>query len=325
MAPVLTPAIVPPLLAWFRVNARDLPWRADRDPYRVWISEIMLQQTRVGAVTGYFERFVAALPTVEALAAADEETLMALWAGLGYYRRMRLLHECAKRIVGEFGGVFPSEPEELRKLPGIGAYTAGAIASIAFGRPAPAVDGNVLRVLARLAAADAWSADSAGEALRGLYPAGRCGDFTQSLMELGATVCLPNGTPRCGECPLAGFCRAHRLGRVAEFPALRAKAKRPVEELAVYLLRFGGMIALRRRPGTGLLAGWWELPNEPLAGAGAPERFGRVVARRSARHVFTHREWRMTLFEIEADRAFPEYEWRSGAAVALPAAFRKLL
>ena len=318
-------AFVPRLLAWFAANARELPWRENRDPYRVWLSEIMLQQTRVGAVIAYFERFVAELPTVEALASADEETLMRLWAGLGYYRRMRLLHACAKRVVAEYGGDFPSAAEELRQLPGIGEYTAGAIASIAFDRPAPAVDGNVLRVLARLTADNGWEAASAAKALAEVYPAGHCGEFTQSLMELGAIVCLPTGAPKCGECPLAEFCRAFRSGLVGEFPRRRGKAVRPVEELCVYLLRLGDEIAVRRRPAAGLLAGLWELPNEPAASAASPERFGRMIARREARHVFTHREWRMTLFEIAASRRFAEFEWRREAELALPAAFRKLL
>jgi len=321
----LDPGIVPRLLEWFAANARELPWRADRDPYRVWLSEIMLQQTRVSAVIAYFERFVAELPTVEALAAADEETLMRLWAGLGYYRRMRLLHACAKEIAERHGGVFPAAPEELRKLPGIGAYTAGAVASIAFDRPAPAVDGNVLRVLARLTADHGWDAAAAEKALAALYPPGHCGEFTQSLMELGAIVCLPNGAPKCGECPLAELCRAFRTGRAEEFPRRREKPVRPVEELVVYLLRFGDEVAVRRRPASGLLAGWRELPNEPAASAGAPERFGRVLARREARHVFTHREWRMTLFEIAAAERFEGFEWRREAELSLPAAFRKLL
>lgn len=316
---------VPRLLAWFARSARALPWRENRDPYRIWLSEIMLQQTRVGTVISYFNRFVAELPSVESLAAADEEMLMRLWSGLGYYRRMRLLHTCAKRIVGEYGGLFPAETEELRKLPGIGAYTAGAISSIAFDRPAPAVDGNVLRVLSRLSAADGWTPAAAQRALVEVYPAGHCGEFTQSMMELGAIVCLPNGAPRCAECPLADLCRAFRLNRVGDFPRRREKNTRPVEELCVYLLRSGGAVAVRRRPAKGVLAGLWELPNEPAVSAGAPERFGSVTARREARHLFTHREWRMTVFEISAARRFAEFEWRNEADLVLPAAFRKLL
>ena len=191
------------LLPWFAENRRDLPWRRDREPYHVWLSEIMLQQTRVEAVRGYYARFLQRLPTVEALAGADEDVLLKLWEGLGYYSRVRNLQRAAQELTRRGG--FPQTAEELERLPGIGAYTAGAIASICFEQKAPAVDGNVLRVLTRFLASDACidqprvRRDFAGR-LRGVYPAGHCGDFTQALMELGATVCVPNGAPQCARC-----------------------------------------------------------------------------------------------------------------------------
>ena len=209
-------AIVQPLLGWFEKNKRDLPWRRDREPYHVWLSEIMLQQTRVEAVKAYYMRFLEAAPDVETLAALPEDRLLKLWEGLGYYNRARNLQRCAKEIVSR-GGVFPRTKAELMQLPGIGDYTAGAIASICFEEPAAAVDGNVLRVCARLMDDDR-PVDAPGykkeldAALSAVYPNGRCGDFTQSLMELGATVCVPNGAPRCGACPLHDLCRARRNG-----------------------------------------------------------------------------------------------------------------
>ena len=201
------------LLPWFAEHRRDLPWRRDREPYHVWLSEIMLQQTRVEAVRGYYERFLTALPTVQALADAPEDRLLKLWEGLGYYSRARNMQKAAQVIVTQHGGVFPREYDDVRALPGVGPYTAGAICSICFELPTPAVDGNVLRVAARLLRLDAPVTEERikrgiGEMLEKIYPAGRCGDFTQALMELGATVCLPNGEPKCALCPVAAFCAA---------------------------------------------------------------------------------------------------------------------
>ncbi len=316
--------IVPALLAWFAQNARILPWRVQRDPYRVWVSEIMLQQTRVDTVIAYFERFMRALPTVEKLAAAPESELMALWAGLGYYRRMRFLHACARTVVEKYDGKFPSNREDLCKLPGIGAYTAGAIASIAFGLPAPAVDGNVLRVLSRLTASNAWDQKQAGAALQPLYPSGQCGAFTESLMELGATVCLPNGAPRCTGCPLAAWCGVRRTGAWEAYPRRSEKTVRPVENISVFILWHDGLVAVRKRPENGLLAGLWEFPNVSGDGSAVAETYGKILKIRHARHIFTHREWNMTVFEIAADQN-PAFEWVSPDACPLPGAFRKLL
>ncbi len=312
------------LIAWYRAHKRDLPWRADRDPYRVWVSEIMLQQTRVEAVKPYFERFMRTLPDVASLAAAGEEELMKLWAGLGYYRRARYLKQCAQVVVAEHGGRFPETAAELRKLPGIGRYTAGAIASIAFDEAAPAVDGNVLRVLSRFFAA-AVDVDCAESALEACYPPGRCGDFTQSLMELGATVCLPNGEPLCAACPLASDCRACALGRTAEFPPPAVRVPRKIEVLTVLILRCRGRIALRRRPPTGVLAGLWELPNFPGEDPALGASFGEVRATFRAKHVFTHLEWHMLALVVECERESPDFRWSEPGVHPLPNAFAKLL
>ena len=305
-------------------HKRDLPWRADRDPYRVWVSEIMLQQTRVEAVKPYFERFMRTLPDVASLAAAGEEELMKLWAGLGYYRRARYLKQCAQVVVAEHGGRFPETAAELRKLPGIGRYTAGAIASIAFDEAAPAVDGNVLRVLSRFFAA-VVDVDCAESALEACYPPGRCGDFTQSLMELGATVCLPNGEPLCAACPLASDCRARALGRTAEFPPPAVRVPRKIEVLTVLILRCRGRIALRRRPPTGVLAGLWELPNFPGEDPALGASFGEVRATFRAKHVFTHLEWHMLALVVECERESPDFRWSEPGVHPLPNAFAKLL
>lgn len=312
------------LLPFFEKSARDLPWRKQRTPYAVLVSEIMLQQTRVDTVIDYFNRFMAELPSVQALAAAPEEKLLQLWEGLGYYRRVRNLQKAARMIMEDFGGDFPTEVKDLLKLPGVGAYTAGAIASIAFGRPAPAVDGNVLRVISRITASN-WNAENAAEALQKQYPAGRCSDFTESLMELGATVCLPNGTPHCAACPVRDICQSADNGW-QNWPVKAEKKPRKVEHLTVFILQNNGKTAHRRRPETGLLSGLWELPNE--SGTQPPEyagQYGRVSGVKKARHIFTHVEWQMTVYLIEAAQQSPEFIWAEPGTLPLPTAFRKLL
>ena len=312
------------LLPFFEKCARDLPWRKQRTPYAVLVSEIMLQQTRVDTVIDYFNRFMAELPSVQALAAAPEEKLLQLWEGLGYYRRVRNLQKAARMIMEDFGGDFPTEVKDLLKLPGVGAYTAGAIASIAFGRPAPAVDGNVLRVISRITASN-WNAENAAEALQKQYPAGRCSDFTESLMELGATVCLPNGTPHCAACPVRDICKSADNGW-QNWPVKAEKKPRKVEHLTVFILQNNGKTAHRRRPETGLLSGLWELPNE--SGSQSPEyagQYGRVSGVKKAKHIFTHVEWQMTVYLIEAAQQSPEFIWAEPGTMPLPTAFRKLL
>ena len=327
------------LLPWFARNARALPWRADREPYHVWLSEIMLQQTRVEAVKGYYTRFLVALPTISALAAAEPELLSKLWEGLGYYSRVRSLQRAAREIVETHGGVFPSDYAAIRALPGVGDYTAGAIASICFEQPTPAVDGNVLRVAARLTGDKRCVDEEATKravraSLAAVYPAGRCGDFTQALMELGATVCVPNGAPACGVCPMRDLCRSTG-GGWRTLPVRREKKPRRREALTVFLLRCDGRTALRRRPDGGLLAGLWEFPNVPghlspeqavraAEGWGAQPRELVLSLRRT--HVFPHVEWDMQCYLLRCAAAPEGFVWADRAALegeyALPTAFR---
>ena len=327
------------LLPWYDAHVRDLPWRRDPSPYRVWVSEIMLQQTRIEAVKGYFDRFLAALPTVRDLAAAPEETVLKLWEGLGYYSRARNLHKAAKVIVERYGGELPADAAALRALPGVGDYTAGAVASIAFGLPEPAVDGNVLRICARLTCCPDSIGDAAvkaffREGLRAQYPAQRCGDFTSALMELGETVCLP-GTPDCDACPLVGLCRACETGRQTDFPVMPEKRPRKIQDRTVFILEHAGQAALVRRPDKGLLAGMWELPNvegtlseaEVLARAAA---WGCAPVSAApcgeAVHIFTHLEWHMTGWRIQCANPPERFAWTTPAqradTYAVPAAFR---
>lgn len=329
--------LVIPLLLWYRENARDLPWRSRPTPYRVWVSEIMLQQTRVAAVLDYYRRFLEAAPTPAELADLPEERLMKLWQGLGYYSRARNLQKAARQIMGEFGGVFPNTYASIRSLAGVGDYTAGAVASIAFGLPVPAVDGNVLRVTARVCGDDgditaAAMKKKVAQALSQVIPLDAPGDFNQAMMELGATVCLPNGAPLCEKCPAAGFCRAYQEGRTGELPVKAAKKARRIERRTVYLFYHGDCVALRRRPDRGLLAGLWEFPNELAGGEDWPARWGlspRGLERMgTGRHVFTHIEWHMTALAGEVDAPdLPEgWVWAGRTALrdtyAVPNAFR---
>ena len=329
-----------PLLTWYRANARDLPWRRTEDPYRIWVSEIMLQQTRVAAVLGYYDRFLAALPTVEALAAAPEEQLMKLWEGLGYYSRARNLQKAAKRIAAG-GGQFPDTYEGLLALPGIGDYTASAIASAAFGKREAAVDGNVLRLVMRLTdghddIADPRVKKAVRAQVQAVIPetAADIRIFNQATMELGATVCAPNGPPRCMECPARDLCLGRLRGTAEELPVKGAKKPRRIEERTVFLLVRQGRIALRKRPGTGLLAGLWEFPNvegaldEAAAGA-AVSAWGLEPraweSRLAAKHIFTHVEWHMTGYTLEVAGEGPaDFVWVDRAELegrAVPSAF----
>ena len=299
-----------PLLEWYRDHARDLPWRAEPTPYRVWLSEVMLQQTRVAAVLDYYKRFLAAAPTVEALAGLEEDELMKLWQGLGYYSRARNLQKAARQIMQEHGGQFPKDYPSIRALAGVGDYTAGAIASIAFGLPTPAVDGNVLRVISRICADGGDILAPATRkrytaALEEIIPVKAPGDFNQAMMELGATVCLPNGAPLCESCPARDFCRAKREGKTDVFPVKAPKKPRKIEERTVFLLFHGDSVALRQREKKGLLAGLWEFPN--VLGEKFPEEWGiapeNLTKTAVGRHIFTHIEWHMTAFSGELDDA----------------------
>jgi A/G-specific adenine glycosylase len=335
--------IVSPLLAWYAENARMLPWRDNPTPYRVWVSEIMLQQTRVEAVKPYFERFMREIPDVQALAAVSEEKLLKLWEGLGYYSRARSLKNAAQIVVREYDGKLPRNAEGLRKLPGIGDYTAGAVASIAYGLPEPAVDGNVLRVASRLEASKQDISLPAvkrelRKKLREVYPAGKASAFTQALMELGATVCLPNGKPICTRCPLAGLCAAHRFGSETELPVKPPKPKRKKMDLTVFILLHEGRAALHRRPEKGLLAGLWEFPNAPgaLSPADAEKALRGWGVRPTemeplppAKHIFTHLEWHMTGYLVHTENEAVGFTWADSCGLfrdyAVPSAFSAYL
>ena len=294
--------IAPALLDWFYTNRRILPFREDPTPYHVWLSEIMLQQTRVSAALPYYERFLAALPDIPALAGCEEEKLHKLWEGLGYYSRVRNLQKAAKIVCAQYGGQLPADYNALLALPGIGEYTAGAVASISFGLPVPAVDGNVLRVFARLyndprLVTDPQVKREFTTRVMEHQPPAKAGDYNQALMELGALVCLPNGAPDCAHCPAHGFCAAHLTGKTAQIPVKGAKKPRKIEERTVYLLFHCGQVALRRRPAKGLLAGLWEFPNE-VVGSAESAGWGLDLTQAEVcgvgRHIFTHREWHMT-------------------------------
>ena len=299
------------LLSWFAVNRREMEWRSDPLPYYVWVSEIMLQQTRVEAVRPYFHRFVTALPDISALAACPEDRLLKLWEGLGYYSRVRNLQKAARIVMERYDGRLPADADKLRELPGIGDYTAGAIASIAFGLPEPAVDGNVLRVLSRVTGSrlcidEPKVKDSFRQMVRGMMGDGKDfppGDLNQALMETGALVCLPNGKALCGGCPLEELCAARARGCIDEIPVRKEKKARRIEERTVLVVRDATRTLLHRRPEKGLLAGLWELPN--AAGHLTPEEtlahsrsLGlspvRITPLPEARHIFSHVEWRMT-------------------------------
>ena len=303
-----------PLLAWYDENRRVLPWREEVSAYRTWVSEIMLQQTRVNAVVPYFARFMAAFPTVEALAGAETEQLLKLWEGLGYYSRARNLHRAAQIVAERYGGQFPATYEELIALPGVGDYTAGAILSIAFGQRVPAVDGNVLRVAARVTGSRLDVLDGGNKKLfRGWMAAAmspdRPGAYNQALMDLGATVCLPSGEPLCEKCPARDFCAACGQGCQSELPVRAKKKGKREEQLTVFVLRREDAVALRQRPGEGLLALLWEYPHAAgdldesaaaaqLAAWGVTPR--RWVKKLHARHEFTHIRWEMTGDVLEA-------------------------
>lgn len=329
------------LLPWYGENRRDLPWRQDKEPYHVWLSEIMLQQTRVEAVRGYYTRFLEALPTVSHLARAEDDRLRKLWEGLGYYTRVRNLKKAAQCILDRYGGRFPNTYEEVLSLPGVGPYTAGAICSIAFELPTPAVDGNVLRVLSRLledwAPVDLPETKRQAEAyLKEVYPTDACGDFTQALMELGATVCLPGGEPQCGRCPMAGLCRAEASGSWRELPQRLPKRPRRQEDRTVFLLSCDGRFALERREEQGLLAGLWQFPNVPgaleeatamdLAAAWglAPKELLRRLERS---HIFTHIRWDMRCYLLTCAQPVSRFTWLTPEEIrqqaALPTAFRQ--
>lgn len=307
--------IAQPLVAWYRKNKRELPWRDIQDPYRIWVSEIMLQQTRVEAVKPFYARFLNALPTVSDLADVEEDKLLKLWEGLGYYNRVRNMQKAAQQIMVEYGGEFPHEYEQIRELTGIGNYTAGAISSFAFGVAKPAVDGNVLRVISRITGSydDVMKASTktkVEEQLEAVIPKDAACDFNQGLIELGAIVCVPNGAPKCDACPLAHLCYANQHGVQDELP-VKSKAKaRKIEKRTIFIFKDGENVAIRKRPKRGLLAGLYELPNvegeltqdEALAycrGIGLAPLHIRPIG--EAKHIFSHVEWQMVGYSIRVD------------------------
>ncbi len=317
------PQIADPLLSWFAKNARVLPWREHPSSYYVWVSEIMLQQTRVEAVKPFFARFMAALPDASALAACPEDRLLKLWEGLGYYNRVRNMQRAAQIVMRDYGGELPHTYDELITLPGIGSYTAGAIASIAYGQAVPAVDGNVLRVISRICGNEEDISRQTVRArfeqeLRAAMPQDQAGAYNQALMELGATICLPNGAPNCAKCPVQTLCYANQNGRQMDFPVKAAKKERRTEDRTVLVIRDDKRAAVRRRPKRGLLAGMYELPNydghltreEALA---VVKEYGfqpiRILPLAPAKHIFSHIEWHMIGYMVLVEE-MPECAWR---------------
>lgn len=328
------------LLPWYYENRRELPWRQSNDPYHIWVSEIMLQQTRVEAVKGYYSRFLQVLPTVGDLASAEDSILHKLWEGLGYYSRVRNMKKAAIQIMRDYNGVFPNTYEKILSLAGVGEYTAGAICSIAFNLPVPAVDGNVMRVISRITD-DSRSIDSPTvkkeirENLKTTYPR-QAGDFTQALMELGATVCGPNRKPQCEVCPCRTFCFAYKNGTAEILPVRNPKGERKQEDRTVFVLSCGDSFALQKRPDRGLLAGLWQFPNvlgkldmetalKTVEDMGLhPKEILRSVERT---HIFTHVQWNLRGIYMEVKDAQGDFVWRSkeqiSSETALPTAFRQ--
>ena len=329
-----------PLISWYEANKRDLPWRKNPTPYRVWVSEIMLQQTRVEAVKAYYLRFMEALPTVEDLASCEEEKLLKLWEGLGYYSRVRNMQNAAKQLVLYYDGEFPSTKEELMKLPGIGSYTAGAIASIAFGQKTAAVDGNVFRVVGRLSEDKTPISEPnyrkyLEERLSAVYPDGKenCSAFTQSLFELGATVCTPKN-PSCEICPLAHLCFAKKNGTQNAFPVVKEKKEKRFESVYIFLIETPTGFCIRRRE-TGVLKGMNEFPSRVVQNGESVENILNEWGvyeftekkRKKYKHIFTHIVWDITCIWVQTESAeFDSYaldEIEEG--ISLPTAFKQCL
>ena len=324
--------MVNPLLDWYAREQRILPWRKEPTPYHVWISEIMLQQTRVEAVIGYYHRFLARFPDVTAVAAAELDEVLAQWQGLGYYRRCEMLYQTAKIISQEYQGEIPADFATLLSLPGIGRYTAAAIMAIGFQKPHAAVDGNVLRVVMRLENSEECIDEGSvkkrvEKALQEVMPQKEASGFTQGLMELGATVCLPNGTPKCEICPLQELCQGK--DRVDRIPVRKAKKERRVEKRTVFLLCCKDQVAVKKRPGKDLLANMWEFPNQEgqLPLSEAENRYGgSVTPLAAAKHIFTHIEWELRGYRVELeakpkDTALHWINKEEIAAYPIPAAF----
>lgn len=332
------------LLNWYDSNARIMPWRTHPTPYRVWVSEMMLQQTRVDAVIPYFERFMRELPTVQDLADIQEEKLLKLWEGLGYYNRALNLKKAAKMIVEQYNGEIPSDTEKLQSLPGIGSYSSGAIASIAFHVKATAIDGNVLRVMARITAnkgdiADKTVKSEIDETVKVMLPP-RVGDFNQALMELGATVCIPNGLPKCSECPVQSLCKAYEQGIASSLPLKTPKKERKIIEKTIFILEYKNQFAIKQRPSSGLLPNLWEFPS--AEGHYSLEECksslnqigilaNNITQLKPSKHIFTHLEWHMIGYFIVAEEIGQNSEliWATKSQLknqySIPKAFKEYL
>lgn len=331
------------LLDWYKNNHRKLRWRETKEPYNIWVSEIMLQQTRVEAVKDYYDRFLDELPDIQSLAKISEERLLKLWEGLGYYNRARNLQKAARCIMEEHEGEFPQEYDKVIALPGIGAYTAGAICSICFELPTPAVDGNVLRVMMRFLECydnidDNKTKKMARERLETLYKGGDCGVLTQALMELGAMVCLPNGAPKCEECPLKDYCIAKKHNTFTQLPVRNIKKKRKIEEKTVFVLHDGNQYGIRKRDAMGLLANMWEFYH--IDGALSPSDALRYISNQGFEpvlleksipytHIFSHVEWRMVAYYIRCNCRINDLKWVEKEQLrnqyALPTAFKTFI
>lgn len=333
------------LMQWYKKEARVLPWRSDPTPYKVWISEIMLQQTRVDTVIPYFLRFLAEVPSVRELAMIEEEKLLKLWQGLGYYNRALNLKKAAQMIVENFDGEIPSDMKDLVNLSGIGVYTAGAIASIAFGKEVPAIDGNVLRIVARITASRAdigapKTKKTFEPVVTAMIPAEAPGDFNQALMDLGATICLPNGEPKCAECPVAECCEAYRQSLTSEIPEMQVKKARRIEKKTVFLIAYQNKFALRKRDENGLLPNLWEFPN--AEGHLTPEECRQtldalgitdceITGLPPSKHIFTHLEWHMIEYfvHVSALRVSADFVWATKEEISkrysVPTAFKQVI
>ncbi len=332
--------IVEPLLQWYFQNKRDLPWRKDKDPYHVWISEIMLQQTRIEAVKEYYKRFMTRIPNIHALSELEEDELLKLWEGLGYYSRARNLKKAAIKIEQEYHGIFPKKYEEIVKLPGIGEYTAGAIASICFQEKEVAVDGNVMRVYARVEEKDIDVSDlktkkQIGQEIQKILP-DYPGDFNEAIMELGETICLPNATPKCQICPLKALCYAHQHHKEETLPRKVVKKEKKEEKYTVFLLSWNNQIAIEKRR-DGLLKNMWQFPNtdgfltpqEVCAWLGEEYSPSKIVEGISHTHIFTHKKWLMKSYLLLLEKPIPNYQWVSSQEIeneyAIPTAFLPFL
>ncbi len=324
------------LLNWYDTNQRVLPWRENKDPYRVWISEIMLQQTRVETVIPYFNRFINKIPTVEALSKVDDDELYKLWEGLGYYSRARNLKFASIQVMNEFNGIIPSTQKELESLKGIGPYTSGAVLSISFDKPFTAVDGNVLRVFSRLYAIDSNIKDpKTKKDIKGiveeLLPEFRIGDFNQALMEIGATICLPTGRPLCEKCPLASQCVAKKRNIQTILPIIEKRNSRRKQDVTHIILKVNDKYALRKRPPKGLLAGLYEFVNFDnklsLNDVKAMYDFKSIEKLPNKKHIFTHIEWNITAYLVELHKVIEPFIWASkdelDTVYPIPVAFKK--